>query len=124
MVIEVQEAYPVQLAGVAVFKEDTRAAQVDLLLLVVDPDYRQLGLGRRLLDWAVRFGRGQGLNSLVFQHQRMDAEATPFLESVGFVHRPPEESGPVSPPAGAGEGSDESPPHAVWRLKISGEVTN
>jgi putative acetyltransferase len=62
----------------------------ELSKMAVSPDYRGLGIGRRLLEYAVTEARRMGAKSLFLGSNATLENAVHLYESVGFRHVPPE----------------------------------
>jgi ribosomal protein S18 acetylase RimI-like enzyme len=52
--------------------------------IVVDPECRSRGVGRRLLDAVLEYARSRGLSQLVLSTAERNEAAQRFFESVGF----------------------------------------
>jgi putative acetyltransferase len=62
----------------------------ELSKMAVSPDVRGLGIGRKLLEYAVAEARRMGAKSLYLGSNARLANAVHLYESVGFRHVPPE----------------------------------
>lgn len=83
MVAAVADVVPVQLAGVLVLRGEPARSRMAVQLLAVHPDYRRLGLGRRLMARAQAAARGSGWSAVVCP-EGASAEAAGFLLAMGF----------------------------------------
>jgi GNAT superfamily N-acetyltransferase len=101
MVAAVADVATVQLAGALVLRGDAAQSRVVVHLVAVHPDYRRLGLGRRLMTRALAVARGNGWSSVICPAGNAPAAAAFFL-AMGFA------------PAGA-EAVDSS---AGWRRDL------
>ncbi len=81
---EDMEEQAAPIVGCLLLRGDEALGELTLLALTVDPDFRRLGLARRLLDWAVRLGEGSGFRVLCAAEETPTAELRGFLEAVGF----------------------------------------
>jgi ribosomal protein S18 acetylase RimI-like enzyme len=78
------------IAGLLVKREKDgapEAAQLGIVSLMVHPNFRRAGLGRRLLDWAVRLGRADGAARIVAPLERENSAGAAFL-ALGFSSGP------------------------------------
>ena len=80
---EVAEGYSRLVAGLVV-QGDPWNSRLFILALMVDAEYRRLGIARRLLAWAERFGRGFNCTSLLLPLEAGNAEGQAFLAAAGF----------------------------------------
>lgn len=62
----------------------------ELSKMAVSPDVRGMGIGRKLLEYAVAEARRMGANSLFLGSNAKLENAVHLYESVGFRHVPPE----------------------------------
>jgi len=53
--------------------------------IVVDPPFRRQGVGRRLMELAVRWARERGLPGVMLETQNINVAACRLYESCGFV---------------------------------------
>ena len=81
---EDMEEQAAPIIGCLVLRGDEELGDLTLLALTVDPDFRRLGLARRLLDWAVRLGEGSDFRVLCAAEETPTEELRGFLEAVGF----------------------------------------
>ena len=58
LVAEVKEREFSRLGGALIVRGDLRTHCLYVVALMVHPDYRRLGIGRRLLVWAEHIGQG------------------------------------------------------------------
>ena len=72
----------VRLGAVFLVKKSTRTAQ--LRMLIVDPEARGLGLGKRLVGACVNFARAAGYRRLVLWTQSELVAARGIYEKAGF----------------------------------------
>ena len=77
-----EQAAPI--VGYLVLRGDEELGDLTLLALTVDPDFRRLGLARRLLDWAVRLGQSSDFRVISAAEEAPTEELRGFLEAVGF----------------------------------------
>ncbi len=98
-----------------------------IVSLMVHPEFRRAGLGRRLLDWAMRLGRANGAEVLVAPLEGENRDGAEFLAAQGFErgdgsaffaneqdgalwqHRLDQPPGPPAPPANGGAGARQAP---------------
>ncbi len=67
----------------------------ELSKMAVAPQFRGLGIGRKLLQQAIAQGRTIGARSLFLGSSKKLRDAVHLYESVGFRHVPPEELPPM-----------------------------
>ena len=77
------------------------ARRVCLSKLVVRPDLRGAGLGRRLCETAVRTARGDGYSEIFTTLPPMCREAAALLESLGWLRDADRHHLPLHQPLGA-----------------------
>lgn len=63
----------------------TSCRRTHLDSLVVDPACRRRGVGRRLVDDAIRWGRARGASEVVLTVWQGNEEAESFYEALGFA---------------------------------------
>ena len=68
----------------SVFLVEDGSETARLRLLLVEPDARGAGLGRRLVEEAVRFARGAGYSEVVLWTNAVLTSARPIYDSAGF----------------------------------------
>lgn len=69
---------------VARFESLTSPPAAQIVGLVVDPETRGLGLGRRLVEWSEAWARGRGLSALRLRSRQHRVEAHAFYLHLGF----------------------------------------
>ncbi len=84
MMAAVADAASIQLAGALVLRGEPARSRVAIQLLAVHPDYRRLGLGRRLMARALAVARGCAWSSVVCPPGSSPAGAA-FLSAMDFV---------------------------------------
>lgn len=82
VMVEDMEEKPPPMLGSLIVRSDSARRTLHVLALMVDPDFRRLGLARRLMDWAVHLGASKGLSEVAVVEE--SDEAAPFLEALGF----------------------------------------
>jgi streptothricin acetyltransferase len=75
-----------QVAGQILVKEHWNRF-ANIWSIRVDPPFRRLGVGRRLMEQAVRWTRERGLPGVVLETQNINLAACRFYESCGFTLR-------------------------------------
>ena len=93
--IFVAEADGAAVGCVALVPEE-HGGEYELSKMAVSPVLRGLGIGRRLIEFAVVQARAMGATRLVLGSSTKLANAVHLYESVGFRHVPKEQQ-PVSP---------------------------
>ncbi|QHN05348.1 GNAT family N-acetyltransferase [Granulicella sp. WH15] len=63
--------------------------QYELAKMAVSPKLRGLGIGRKLIEYAIGQARGMGAKKLVLGTNSKLGNAVHLYEAVGFEHRPP-----------------------------------
>ena len=86
LVIEGGAADAARVCGGLIVRRD--AEQLTVVALSIDPDYRRLGLGRRLMDWARLACLAAGLPALGVPLEAENAAGAAFLASLGFSPAP------------------------------------
>lgn len=81
--VEEMEARPQPLLGSLIVRGDPARGALTVLMLMVDPQYRRLGIARRLMGWAGRLGQGQSLREIAAIEEGEQAAA--FLQALGFL---------------------------------------
>ena len=81
---EEMEARPQPLLGSLIVRAEPARGALNLLVLMVDPPYRRLGIARRLMGWAARLGQSQGLREVAAIEEGEHFETAAFLEALGF----------------------------------------
>lgn len=71
-------------AGLAVVHALTSDPHVELMGLVVDADYRSLGIGAKIMAAAEAWGRARGLSRLRLRTNLKRVEAHRFYERLGY----------------------------------------
>jgi len=79
-----------RMAGALIVKREAEAQRMMVVSLMVDPDYRRLGLGARLAGWSVRLAAAAGLPAVALPLEAENAPGAAFLRAQGFA---PAESG-------------------------------
>lgn len=74
----------VNIGSVAVVRHPEREGVAKLRLLIVEPDARGLGVGRRLVEECIRFARQAGYHTLTLWTYSILGSATRIYEAVGF----------------------------------------
>ncbi|MDH4121965.1 MAG: GNAT family N-acetyltransferase [Deltaproteobacteria bacterium] len=74
-----------QLRGALMVKGDTWKRRLTVLTLMVDPPFRRKGLGRRLMDHALRVARGYNFVGLDAPMENENQAGKDFLKALGFA---------------------------------------
>jgi ribosomal protein S18 acetylase RimI-like enzyme len=98
---------PGDVIGGMIVRGDPVARQAAVVSLMVEPDYRRLGLGKRLLDWARGYARSSGWQAVVVPLERSNAAGAAFLVAQGFA-----DTGAAQPYYAAPEVG------SLWRLPL------
>jgi ribosomal protein S18 acetylase RimI-like enzyme len=81
---EGSEGQPEPLRGALIARREPGRSALGVLVLIVDPSSRRLGIARRLLGWAMRLGLSQGLREIAAIQEDERAETLAFLHAMGF----------------------------------------
>lgn len=89
-----------RMVGVLTVKPEPPQSRLVVVSLMVDPEYRRAGLGRRLAERARRAARTLGLSQVAVPLEAGNDAGAAFLRALGFV--PVEDSAPffTTPEAG------------------------
>lgn len=74
---------PGDIIGGLICRSEPQAGRVAVVSLMVEPDFRRLGLGSRLLAWCLGFARRSGWEAVVVPVERENAGAAAFLAANG-----------------------------------------
>jgi ribosomal protein S18 acetylase RimI-like enzyme len=66
-------------------KPEPAEERLMLISLLVDPDYRRLGLGRKLAEQARRVAQARALKALAMPVEAENATGAAFLGALGFT---------------------------------------
>ena len=84
LVAEVKEREFSRLGGVLIVRSDPWNHRLYVVALMVHPDYRRLGIGRRLLVWAEHFGQGYQCREMLIPLEEGNPAGEAFLVAAGF----------------------------------------
>jgi GNAT superfamily N-acetyltransferase len=73
------------IVGGLIVRAERSAARAAVVSLMIEPDYRRLGLGKRLLEWVEQYARKSGWQDVVVPLERGNEAATAFLTTRGFA---------------------------------------
>jgi ribosomal protein S18 acetylase RimI-like enzyme len=76
------------VVGGLLLKHDREAERLVVISVMVDPGFRRVGLGRRLMGWAEKIARSRQLPRLLAPLETENAEGAAFLASLGFTCEP------------------------------------
>ncbi|HUJ76661.1 MAG TPA: GNAT family N-acetyltransferase [bacterium] len=99
---------PPVVAGIFI-KSEREPPRLAIISLMVHPEFRRLGLGRRLVGWAQRMGAAFRAQELLAPLEVENAQGGLFLEALGFEHFPGEPPFFATPDQGS-----------LWRLVLPG----
>ncbi len=99
-----------RLIGGLIVRSDPARKQITVISLMVESDYRRLGLARRLVAWAEGLARSNQWEAIVVPLERGNEAGAAFLNATGFFES--EDSDPYF--ASHEEG-------ALWRLPLNDE---
>ena len=88
LVAEAQEGDESGLVGGMLVKLEKEAGRLVLIAIMIDPGFRRVGLGRRLMGWAHRIARANTLDLLLAPLEAENEGGAAFLASLGFVSEP------------------------------------
>jgi ribosomal protein S18 acetylase RimI-like enzyme len=77
-----------RMVGALLVRREPAQARLVMISLLVDPDYRRLGLGGRLAHWAQRAAAAAGLASVAMPVEAENAAGAAFLLAQGFAPGP------------------------------------
>jgi len=95
------------IVGGLIVRGNGTARQAAVVSLMVEPDFRRMGLGKRLLDWVVGFARRSGWEAVVVPLECDNAGGAAFLGAQGFTDTGTAQPYFASPEAGT-----------LWRLPV------
>ena len=72
------------IIGGLIVRAERSTGQAAIVSLMIEPDYRRLGLGKRLLEWAEGYARKSGWKAVVVPLERGNEAAAAFLSARGF----------------------------------------
>lgn len=105
---ELGEGYA-RVIGALIVQGDPWRSKLYIVSLMVNDEFRRLGIARRLLGWAERLARGFECDTLLVRLPEDDAPAEAFLSANGFALSQP---GP--------EKSDDGP-GVLWMREVGDE---
>jgi len=73
------------LVGGLLLRHEKGAGQLVLISVMIDPGFRGVGLGRRLVGWAEKIARSRSLRELLAPLEAENAAGSAFLAALGFV---------------------------------------
>ncbi len=73
------------LVGSLLLKHEAGAERLVLISVMIDPGFRGVGLGRRLVGWAEKIARSRSLRELLAPLEAENAAGSAFLTALGFV---------------------------------------
>jgi ribosomal protein S18 acetylase RimI-like enzyme len=82
--VEATEARPEPMLGCLVVQAEQWRGVIKVLALMVDPEFRRLGIARRLLDWASRLGTGLKMREISLLQESEDEALMGLLNGLGF----------------------------------------
>jgi len=97
------------LIGGLILRSEPSRRRVVVVSLMVEPEFRRLGLGGRLLERAVRLARAASWEAVVVPMEQSNAAGAAFLAAGGF--QPELESAPFFTSIEEGR---------LWRLSLGG----
>lgn len=80
---EAQPGLSETIAGAMIIRSEPWHGRLNLLVLMVHPDFRRLGIARRLVSWAGRIGCGSGFRELAIA-QNDGPQFNDILQGLGF----------------------------------------
>ena len=76
------------LVGSLLLRHEKGTDRLVLISVMVDPGFRRVGLGRRLVGWAEKIARSRSLRELLAPLEAENAAGSAFLAAQGFVPEP------------------------------------
>ncbi len=76
------------IVGGLLLKWDIEGARVVILSVMVEPGFRRVGLGRRLIGWAERIAQARRLPELLAPLEAENPAGAAFLGAMGFSREP------------------------------------
>ena len=108
---EIEEGLARVIAAIIV-QADPWRSRLYIVSLMVNEEFRRLGIARRLVGWAEKLARGFDFNALVVRLPGDDAAGEAFLNANGFAV---DTEGGVD---GAGEPNDDGP-GVLWMREVT-----
>jgi ribosomal protein S18 acetylase RimI-like enzyme len=97
------------VVGGLIVRGERQAQRAAIVSLMVEPDFRRLGLAKRLVQWAVGYARKSGWEAVVVPVEHGNEGAAAFLGAQGFQD------------TGAGQPWFAAPEvGTLWRLALAG----
>lgn len=79
---------PYAVVGGLLLKHDQEAERLVVISVMVDPGFRRVGLGRRLIGWAEKIARSRKLPQLLAPLEIENVDGAAFLAALGFTREP------------------------------------
>ena len=113
---EIEEGHT-RIIGAMIVLADPWRSKLYIVSLMVNQEFRRLGIARRLLGWAEKLARGFGFDALLVRLPDDDAPGEAFLSANSFA---------VSGDGG-GDGGGEAPeagPGVLWIREVADETAS
>ena len=105
-----EEGYA-RVIGALIVQGDSESSKLYIVSLMINGEFRRLGIARRLVDWAERLARGFKCDTLLVRLPENDAPGESFLSANGFAVNRQEAENP------------DGGPGVLWTREVRDEDT-